>query len=859
MVLVCEPFRNITLFLILCVLSMELVEGQTVDDFSTAEVHDPKAQMLEQWIQTRAYPQSDISSQAIEQAYAEIRRSYHASPRSSYEWESMGPVNIAGRMLCVAVNPQNSSRIWAGSAGGGLWKSSSSGTGVSAWESVQTGFPVKAVTSIAIHPTDSMIMYIGTGEVYNYQAAGTGSVVWKTRGTYGIGILKSEDGGQTWSKALDWSYGALRGVNEIRFDSFDPNKVYAATTEGVYLSPDQGNNWFKMLGKKMITDLEIHPSQPGWIMAAAGNLNHSDEGVYVSVDGGGIWAPLSLGVSYSGMVKLALDPNYPNTVYASIGDAENSPTELFVSNDFGQNWSPAGSEIFTYGWFAHDLQVTSDSTVLCGGVDIWNYNALNDLLVKRSDWTTGFKGTNPPGMPDGPLTYVHQNIHEITGDPGNPQRFYFATDGGIYCTEDNGLTFSNRNGGLQTSQFFPGVSSDPLDSMFFLGGMQNNGLGIFEGSSTWRKALDGEVGYTAIDPVSGVNIFASSPWMQTHFSPNRGLSFTGLGIPTQSSLTSNFMAPFAMAPGDPDRMYFGGSSFFRSDEIGGQVMEVSNGDLDSGRKVIAIAVSHQNSDKVYVSTSPLSQGPGGMIIVQPRAKIKVSTNGGMTWDDINQVLPDRMAMDLAIDPADDQRLFAVLGGFGTSHVFMTPDGGQTWLDRGTGLPDVPFSAILIDPLQPQHIYVGGDLGSWFSMDGGLSWQPLTLDTGDPIEVTDLSLSASNRKLRMATNGKGMMEMPMIYQGGATSLQAGELDGEWTIFPNPSSRRDVWLEAQVASPLAVMIEIRDLHGRLLDRTQPVEFLPGSNRVKLNSEGLLAGIYTITICSDQGRHTLRLIRY
>lgn len=857
MVLVREPFRSMTLFLILCVLSVGMAVGQETDTLSSAISQDLRVERMNFWTEARSYPQSEISSQAIEQAYAEMSRGQLVS-RRSYEWESMGPVNISGRMLCVAVNPQNPLSIWSGSAGGGLWKSSSAGAGISAWESVRTGFPVKAVTAIAIHPQDTMIMYLGTGEVYNYQAAGTGNVVWKTRGTYGVGILKSTDGGVTWTKALDWQYGALRGVNEILFDPMDPNKIYAATTEGVYLSPNQGDNWFKMLNKKMVTDLIIHPQKPGWMIAAAGNLNHPDEGIYLSTDGGGVWTQLSPGVEYQGKVRLAIHPAHPDTVFASVGYVENAPTELLYSDDFGATWNLAGDEKFTYGWFAHDLQVSTSGEVICAGADVWTFDLASDHFTKRSDWTTGFVGTIQPGTPDGPPTFVHQNIHQISADPSQPQRYYFATDGGIYCTDDGGQTFINRNGGLQTAQFYPGVSSDPVDSTFFLGGMQNNGLGIYEGTEVWRKALQGEGGYTAIDPRSGINIFAGSSWMKTYQSANRGLSFTGLSIPAQTGISSNFIAPFVMAPGDPDRMYFGGRSFYRSDDMGAQVVEVSNGDLDSGRKVISIAVSHQNSDKVYVSTSPLTQGPGGTILVQPRAKIKVSMDGGATWDDINQALPDRMAMDLAVNPSNDMELYAVLGGFGTSHIYRTIDGGQTWTDRGIGLPDVPFTSVLIDPANPQHLYAGSDLGAWFSDNSGLSWESLTLEAGDPVEVTDLSMSASNRKLRMATNGRGMMEMPMIHLEGATSVSEGILAGTWKIFPNPSSGSEVWLEANVEKGQMVMIEIRDLQGRGIGLPQQRNLWSGSNRINLNTEKLSTGMYTVTISSDTGRKVLRWVR-
>ncbi len=244
---------SITLLLIWSVTTVGMCQGQ--GPVTPGATHIPSfSPSLDFWHGTRAYPNPEIPAGVFPSAHAAVKRSGNLL-RSGIKWESMGPYNIAGRMLSIAVNPQNSNTLYAGSAGGGLWRSRSAGTGATAWEPLPTGFPVHAVSAIAIHPADTNIIFIGTGEVYNYQAAGSGSVVWRTRGSYGTGILMSEDGGRTWSQSLDWSVTNLRGVNKIMIDPNDPNKVYAATTEGVYLSPDLGGNWFQMLNKKMATDM----------------------------------------------------------------------------------------------------------------------------------------------------------------------------------------------------------------------------------------------------------------------------------------------------------------------------------------------------------------------------------------------------------------------------------------------------------------------------------------------------------------------------------------------------------------------------------------------------------------------------
>ncbi|MBK6936475.1 MAG: hypothetical protein IPH18_06015 [Chitinophagaceae bacterium] len=82
----------------------------------------------------------------------------------------------------------------------------------------------------------------------------------------------------------------------------------------------------------------------------------------------------------------------------------------------------------------------------------------------------------------------------------------------------------------------------------------------------------------------------------------------------------------------------------------------------------------------------------------------------MPYTSIKGTLPNRFVMDFAVSATNDDSVFVVLGGFGTSHVYATGDGGSTWTDVGTGLPDVPFNAVLIDRVNPEVIYAGCDFG-----------------------------------------------------------------------------------------------------------------------------------------------------
>ena len=272
---------------------------------------------LNLWGWQRAYPNKTFPQSGYYQAFLysrrELRGDVDASPNVE-PWEPLGPFNIGGRTLAIAFNPQNPNTIYAGSASGGLWRSYSGGVGTDAWEYVPTGFPVLGVSSIAIVPDDSNTIYIGTGEVYNYQNTGTDAAIRITRGSYGIGILKSTDGGVTWTKSLDWSYQQQRGVWAVRINPLNPNTIWAGTTEGVYKSTDAGASWVLVRPQQMVMDLEINPADTNMIFFTSGNLgNQPDQGIYRTTDGGQTWTELASGVpqNFGGKAMITIAPSAP--------------------------------------------------------------------------------------------------------------------------------------------------------------------------------------------------------------------------------------------------------------------------------------------------------------------------------------------------------------------------------------------------------------------------------------------------------------------------------------------------------------------------------------------------------------------
>ncbi len=772
---------------------------------------------LNLWSAQRAYPGAVIPDVGHFAAYARARQRFHKASVAVQHvepWAEMGPHNMGGRTLAIAFNPLNPNTIYAGSASGGLWRSYSSGRGADAWDRVATGFPLLAVSTIAIQPDDSNTIYIGTGEVYNYQSAGTGAAFRSTRGTYGIGILKTTDGGVTWQKSLDWTHNQMRGVWAIKIDPSDPNVVWAATTEGTWKSTDAGATWSQVHGVIMAMDVVIDPLNPNNVVVGCGNFASAGYGLYRTADGGATWMKISAGVPavFNGKIQLAVKPVLFSThIYASIGNGFSGPdgaTWLCRSTDSGATWEIINTQDYSQwqGWFAHDVAVHPAPSLLdemmAGGIQVHKSTDGGTSFVQKSSGGA-FGGPIPPGAPEGPDNYVHADVHDIQYHPTDPDMVYFATDGGVFRSRDRGETFEACNGGYQTSQFYNGFSSSTVDTNLAMGGLQDNGTIIYTGSPTWiRFVIGGDGGWTAMHRTDRNVMYGSWQFLNLLKSTNGGTTFFNTPVPGQNRITV-FIAPFVIGVDNPAVIYAARDIVYKSTN-GGNTWSATNGGspLDSN-PVLALAISPQTSEVVYAASAPFINRPG----------VFRSVNGGAVWTNITGDLPNRFPTDIAVHPGDPGTAYLTFSGFGSSHLFKTGDFGDTWADAGAGLPDVPANAVAIDPLYTDHLYVGNDLGVYFSPDGGQAWEAFSDGLPEAVIATSLAISPENRKLWVATHGngayqRGLLSPPTSIEEPATAPQQFLLSQN---YPNPFNP-ETTIPFALSQPAGVTLKIYNARGQ-----------------------------------------------
>jgi photosystem II stability/assembly factor-like uncharacterized protein len=509
------------------------------------------------------------------------------------------------------------------------------------------------------------VIYIGTGEVYGYNKSIGGTVIRTTRGSYGLGILKTTDGGKTWSKSLDWSLNQQRGIQYIRLNPKNPDCIYAATTEGIYKSVDAGINWDLSLPVLMGEDIIIHPEDTSKVMVSCGNLGSAGSGIYISKDGGKNWTQDTGIPSFTGKTLFDYYASNPDIIFASIADSL-SGKGLWRTDTFGEEWELINSlDVPSYqGFFAHWVAVHPNTTsqIIHAGVQIYK--------------------SSSGGVHSSPnYSGIHVDHHNYAHDPVNPNKLYIACDGGIYVTTDFGETYENIGYGLQTAQFYNGFSSSASDSMLAMGGLQDNGTQIYRGSKNWRWAIGGDGCWTAIHPQNDNIMYGEYQYNNIYRSKDRGYLFLS-ATNGMEEVGAAFVAPFVLSPSHPSVLYSGRKSIFKSTDNAETWVSVSN-PLDEN-SILSLAVAPTNSDIVFAGTAPLLT----------RSHIFRSVNGGYEWQDITSNLPDRYPMDITVDQNNLNTVYVVFGGYGSGHVYKSTDKGVTW--KVLKIPVLELYSIIID-------------------------------------------------------------------------------------------------------------------------------------------------------------------
>ncbi|MDX9760288.1 MAG: hypothetical protein RBU27_14105 [Bacteroidota bacterium] len=792
--------------------------------------YDHPAEAARFFTEQRAWPDG-IPTDWHDRATGHVRRMEEFGMRKSvagWRWLSLGPENVAGRLRAMALDPEDPATIYAGSAGGGVWKSTNSGHD---WRALDDLLPNLRIGALAVDPFDRTHVLAGCGEGY---------VAWQGGAAFGRGIYGSTDAGTSWSVLPGARGTAFDYVFDLDFDPHERGAVLACTGTGVYRSGDGGASWTRVLTRPVIpfsATVAYSKTDPGVVYSAI-----ESAGIFRSSDGGRTWTgPLGTGLTVArySRVVLAAAPTDGRIVYAAFTGHDEHCAGMFRSDDGGSNWRAVSiprSDLTgdTYmggqGRFNSALAVhpRNPDVLWAGGIDLYRSTDGGETWRQQSNW---YRFQRYP--------YVHADNHVICFNPANPDEILSASDGGLFRSTDGGASFTERSAGMVTVQFHSGTPHPRTDLV--IGGTIDNGtLTAFDGMR-WSEVAGGDGGYTAIDPDEPRYVYAELYYLHFLRSTDFGRSFqlAMIGIPRASGFGTSdpvaFIAPFEMSPRDPRVLYAGTNRLFRSGNRA-ESWDAVSPNLAGDGYLTAIGLAPSDPAVLYVGAS--------------KGRAQRSSDGGASWRRIDAGLPARWITDIAVHASDARRAVYTVSGFGTGHAWITTDGGGSWRDiSGVGsvsLPDVPANTVFWHPRRDSVLYVGTDVGLFVTTDLGSTWRIDNNGMGNVI-IADLKMRRDG-VLFAATHGRGM------YRSSVSLLDGGD---EPTIaalgapYPNPVSPSDghvLTIPYTLARGGRVHLRATDLAGRTVCSRDLGPQDAGEYRHHFDSRRLSAGAHRIELLFD-----------
>jgi len=736
------------------------------------------------FVAQRAYPLNDLPvggfAAALEQTLALLPIE---AAETLPQWQNIGPapmiqskigqqkIDVSGRVRALAIHPTDPNIVYLGAAQGGVWKTTNGGD---SWTPLTDNQTSLAMGALALDPQNPNTIYAGTGEA----TSGLDNY-------YGAGILKSTDGGASWTRQGVAAFNGL-AIARILVHPANSAIVYAASSvsgqqgsvtppRGIFRSQDGGLTWQGLLtcGDCFgASDLEIDSGNPNLLYAA-----FEGHGIFKSSDGGNNWGQLTNNLpnpqqTRVGRVVLSISRSHSAVVYASYQIVTDSydGALVFVTTNSGSSWTQIGTGGYNYCgsqcWYSHTIEVdpANQNTLYAGGTANYSGNSEADFSVRQVVIKTTDGGDNWLDLSDNsaPNKSLHPDMHVIAFDPTNSQTVWVGNDGGVWKSTDGGQTWTSRNTNLATLQF-TGIAVDPTNPAIVQGGMQDNNKAFtLNGGSTpgWTAVDVGDGGVAAIDP------FNPTIWYGTRFGKSfqrneQGSGLTGFwpfkttGI--DQADRALFYIPVAIDPSTAGVLYLGTYRLYRTTNRGDNWAAISP-DLSNGQGYVsAIAVAPSNAATVWVGTSD--------------GNVQVTTNSGGNWTNTTKgPLPGRYVSRLAVSATDSQTAYVLFSGFDThtpgqsGHIFKTTNGGGSWQNISGNLPDVPTVSIALDSGQPGTLYIGTDTGVFRTTDDGASWIPFNNGMAN-VTVVDLILTGNNSTLFAGTHGRS------VYRVELTKLPA----------------------------------------------------------------------------------------
>lgn len=819
-----------------------------------------------------------VPTERLYEAFKSVNELKKSDPsaydKANNEWTPTGS-NMGGRMRGIMWDPNASSgnKVWACSVTGGLWYNNDITDDNSDWQSVSDLWPNLVANTIAYDPNNTNTFYLGTGEYH------TARVTYRESSGVGVGIWKSEDGGETWE--LLPSTSDFKYISDIKVRDEDGTSViYAGVVSGVYhgdqesepsdglyRSADDGETWEQVLPNIAGYDTPYAPADID--ISSAGRIfvgtlksldGHGGATILYSDDGTvGSWTVFDdyetiieedNDIPIPGRIVLAAAPSDANIVYALVGAGiiNNSGFNLafsryiLKSTDGGETWNetnlPSDPFYASLSWHAFVVSVnpTDPDQVFIGGLDLWKSSNGGDFWTRVSQWALMYTG--------GGIRYLHADQHWNAFKPGSANEAIFSTDGGVFYTSNATDTpiFEEKSKNLNTLQFYScDINPNPEENIF-IGGLQDNGSLLYTGDPLDINDM--------IDGGDGAYCFFDRDdpeYMITSVYYNR-YSFYVDFLSTASMNTNDGVF---INPADYDshnKTLYANSTTFTG-VYANHVTRIGNIPFNNNTFDRVDLGTGLESYYSHIKVSPFSPDGGATLFVGSvngrLFKVTDAQDAPSSVEIGSDDFPVAYISCVAVGGSEDT-LMVTFSNYGVPSVWETYDGGETWNDVSGNLPDMPVRWAIYHPEASDQVMLATELGVWISTNTSSGiWES---DFGLPfVRVDMLKLREADNTVLAATHGRGMQWTLWEYDA-TTDIE--EIANEIvSIYPNPSRGL---VNINFENNASRLLKIYDVNGKLiLDRTLE------NSQNQMDLSGQRKGVYFISVTSDGKEVSNKLI--
>ena len=667
-------------------------------------------------------------------------RTQNRKSRSSVSWTNFSPYTTpsdttyangwsygygVGRINVVRQHPTNKNIFFAGSAAGGVFKSTDY---CQTWVPTTDQFAGLGVSDLVIHPTTPNTMFLATGDFDGQNIQSTG-------------IFKSIDGGNTWS--LSYNVGTLGNgefIAHVVFDKFNSNILWATTNTSVMQSTDGGSTWNSSLG------FSGNAGMNDIVQTSANNLYVSlkSGGVYYTTDGGTNWNNLALGASKNGQrIDLAYDPVNTNTIYVLAQDNPAFNTINTTTNTLG-TWAAISTTaaVSDPNLYAYNSQQGYNQTITVNPLNgneviIGEFNGkvttnggTSFIDLFNGYYDPNYSNTNWGGF------YVHSDYHFIEFIPGT-DTILIGNDGGVYIGKlSTPSSITQRFNGLVATQSYSMAIAQSDKEVFLMGNQDNDGFSRSNsGGNKWFMAQAGDGTATAISNTNtDIRYLGGTQGSLSKTTNGHKTNFQGTSV-QPTGATASFVFPVEMHP-NSNYLYAGYGELRKMDMSNDtwSILFDPPGNVDQ----IELANAGATTQKIYVINS---QGQAY------RSADESNTTALNFPTGVNSFAG------LSCSKANWDSIFCVAPGYNAGDkVFMSTNGGSTWTNISANMPNVLMKNIKWYQ-NTDTLFVGTEVGLFYKTISGASWQKY--GTGLPnVIISDIEINYTDKRLYVATFGRG---------------------------------------------------------------------------------------------------------